>query len=120
MALDGATVEWLKEGALFASATDSGIASAWGADALETSIMSPLALAADAATEAASQQAFLEGPVAVEVHDVPGKRIDLLGRPVTLTVARLGYDAGVAVFVIGAEEMQQVERTRLTVLRRLT
>lgn len=119
MPVDAAIVEWLKQGALFASATDAGVGAAWGADASETEIVSPLALEADAAAEATRQQAFLEGPLVVEVHDVPGLRSDLFGRPVTIVANRLGYDAGVVVFVIGVEEQERVERTRLTVLRRL-
>lgn len=120
MSVDAGTVDWLKKGALFASATDSGIASAWGVDAIETEVISPLALSGAAATEAGRQQDFLEGPLAVEVHDVPGLRSDLFGRPVTLTSAHLGYDAGLTVFVIGVEEQEAVSRTKLTVLRRLT
>lgn len=118
MTVDAGIVGWLKEGALFAAATDSSVGTTWGDDALETKIMSPLALAAAAATEAALQQQFLKGPNAIETHNVPGLRSDLLGKPVTITCDRLGYDAGLTVFVIGYEEMEKVDRTILTVLRR--
>ncbi|HYI39984.1 MAG TPA: hypothetical protein VE053_06670 [Allosphingosinicella sp.] len=118
--VDAGTVAWLKGGVLFASSTDTGIATAWGVDASETEIVSCLALSSAAATEAARQQDFLEGPLAVERHNVKGLRSDLIGRPVTITVAQLGYDAGLTVFVIGAEEAADVERTYLTVLRKLT
>jgi hypothetical protein len=120
MGIDAATVEWLKEGVLFEASTDAGVAAAWGDLAVESKIVSPLALAAAAATEAARQQTFLEGPLAVEVHDVAGLRTDLFCRPVTITSDRLGYEAGLDVFVIGVEESVQVARTQLTVLRRLT
>ena len=120
MAVDAATVQWLKDGAMFVIAADAGVATAWGTDGLETDIVSPIAVAADAATEADRQQQFLEGPLVEEAHDVPGRRSDLLGRPVTLTCDRLGYDAGVAVFVIGVDEAARPGRTILTVLRRLT
>lgn len=119
MSVDAGIVEWLKDGALHAEATDAAAAGAWGATALETRIMSPIALAADAAAEAARQRTFLAGPLAIETHDVPGLRIDLLGRPVTIIADRLGYDAGLTVFVIGVDEREGIERTILTVLRRL-
>jgi hypothetical protein len=116
---DSALVEWLKKGALFASATDAALSAAWGTDALETEIVSCLALSGATATEAARQQAFLGGPTAIERHNVPGLHQALIGRPVTITVARLGYDGGLTVFVIGAEELKDVERTELIVLRKL-
>lgn len=119
MSVDAGTAVWLKEGALYALSTDSGIASAW-ADSLETEIVSPLAVAADAATEAARQQAFLEGPLAIETHNVPGLKSSLVGSPITLTGTHLGYDAGLVVFVIRAVEIEGINRTELTVLRRLT
>lgn len=116
--VDAGIVAWLKEGALFAASTDAGVAAAWGGDALETEVMSCLALAADAAAEAARQEAFLKGPHAIEEHDVPGERSDLIGRPATIVAGRLGYGAGLTVFIIGAEELAN-GRTLLTVLRRL-
>jgi hypothetical protein len=119
MSVDAGTAEWLKEGALYASIEDALAAAAWGADAVETKIVSPIALAADAQTEAARQLAFLKGPLALETHDVAGLRSDLLAKAVTIVGAQLGYDAGLTVFVIGVEEREGVERTKLTVLRRL-
>lgn len=119
MSVDAETVAWLKEGSLYSTATDAGVAAAWGDDARETTISSPLALSAGAAAEAARQQEFLEGPLAIDVVTVKGLRSDLIGRPVTVTCDRLGYDGGATVFVIGVEEEARVERTVLTVLRRL-
>lgn len=119
MSVDAGLAAWLKEGMLYASATDAGIATAWGTEAVETTMISPLALLGAAAAEAARQQAFFEGPLAVEVHDVAGLRSDLLGKPVTIVCDRLGYAAGLTVFVIGYEEQAKVDRTNLTVLRRL-
>jgi hypothetical protein len=120
MSVDAATVDWLKRGHMLVSSTDSAFATAWGTEATETEIISALALAADATTEAGRQQPFLEGPLVIDLHDVPGLRTDLLGRVVTLTAAQLSYDSGVVCFVIGVEEKQGPERTLLTVLRRLT
>jgi uncharacterized membrane-anchored protein len=117
--VDPGTVQWLREGALYATATSAPAAAAWGADAIETEIMSPLASATDAAAEAASQLAFLGGPLAIDTHDVPGLRADLIARPVTIVSDHLGYEAGLTVFVVGVQEKADVERTILTVLRRL-
>lgn len=119
MSVDAGIVDWLKTAALFAASTDGAFAALWGAEAVETEIISTLALDADAIAEAARQQGFLEGPLAVDIHDVPGLREDLIGRPVTITADQLGYGAGVVVFVIGAKEHERVERTTLIVLRRL-
>jgi hypothetical protein len=119
MPVDAGTVDWLKTGGLFEASTSAGIAAAFGADAAETEIMSCLALLAAATTEAARQQAFLGGPLAIDVHDVPGLQASLIGRPVTIVSDRLGYDAGLVVFVIGVEEAELVKRTKLTVLRKL-
>jgi hypothetical protein len=119
VSVDGGLVEWLKQGALFASATDAAVVAAWGNDGRETEIMSCLALEADAAAEAARQLAIMKGSVAFERHDIKGLRADLIGKPVTITCDRLGYDAGLTVFVIDAEERKGTERTDLIVLRRL-
>lgn len=116
---DSAIVAWLKAGALYAPSTDAALGAAWGTDAIETDIVSCLALTGAAATEAGRQQAFLGGPIAIERHNVPGLHQALIGRPVTITITRLGYDAGLNVFVIGAEETKDVERTELIVLRKL-
>lgn len=116
---DSAVVEWLKKGALFAPATDAALGAAWGTDALETEIVSCLALSGATATEAGRQQAFLGGPLVIERHNVPGLHQALIGRPVTITIARLGYDAGLTVFVIDAVELKAVVRTELVVIRRL-
>jgi coenzyme F420-reducing hydrogenase beta subunit len=83
MTVDAGTVVWLKEGVLWAPSSDTAVTTAFGADALERDIISCLAIASDAATEAARQLAFLKGPLAVEVlSGIKGQRSDLIGRPV--------------------------------------
>jgi hypothetical protein len=119
MTVDAGQVAWLKRGALFAQSTDAGQDAKWGAEAIETEIVSALAFAGDALVEAARQIGFLAGPLAIETHDVPGLRSDLYGRAVTVQADRLGYEAGLTIFVIGVEEHERVERTTLTVVRRL-
>ena len=119
MGIDAATSEWLKKGALFETGADAAIAAAWGATAVEAEMVSALATQAGATAEAARQIAFWKGPLAVEVHDVPGLRSDLLFKVITVTINQLGYNAGLNVFVIFYEEQELVRRTRLTVLRPL-
>lgn len=117
--VDPARADWLKREALFSAATVSGAFTKWGDLALDSTIISALALKADADTESAKQAAFMAGPLAREKIDVIGFRKDLVGQVVTITGDRLGYEAGgLAVFVLGAAE--QGGFTTLTVLRRLT
>jgi hypothetical protein len=120
MTVDAGTIVWLREGIIWSPTTDSAVDAAFGTLALETDIISCLALSADAAAESARQQGFLKGPLAVEVlTGIKGQRSDLIGKPVTITCDRLGYDAGLTVFVIDAAEQESTDRTTLKVLRRL-
>lgn len=120
MTVDQGEVAWLKEGATYVAASDATLAGRWGAAAIESEIVSPLALLAGAETEAARQLAFLGGPLAEETHDVPGSGVELIGTVQTIVAADLGYAAGVDVYVIGAVPQEGVDRTTLTVLRRLS
>ncbi len=119
MSVDAGVAQWLKDGALFTSATSPEILSAFGTDAAETELMSPFAEAIAAEQEAGRQLAFLRGPLAIEQIDVPGLQAGLVGRPAPILGDRLGYEVERVVFVIGAEEQETIEMTRLTVLRRL-
>lgn len=120
MIVDPSIAQWLKSEALVASANDNLVQAAWGDLAATTEIMSPLAELADAQDEAARQLAFLGGPLAIDRLQVDGLRADLIGLPLDLTADRAGYEGGLRVFVIGVEELEGVDRTNLTVLRRLT
>lgn len=111
---------YLQAEALFSRATDATMASRWGDDAADTSIVSPLVLKSGADAESARQIAFLNTPMVEDTHIVSGRHKDKIGQVVTITIAELGYDAGVDVFVIGAEESHAIGMTTLTVLRRLT
>lgn len=119
MSVDAGFARWLKEGVIFAPAEDAAAAAKWGSLARSTDIVSALADEAGAQAEAARQLAFLAGPIAIDRHLVAGSRFDLIGQAVTIAGDRLGYEAGVTVFVIGAEEAAGTDQTTLTVLRRL-
>ena len=119
-AVDPGYAEWLKAAALYSVAADSGVTSAFGALAVEQEIISPLALKTGADAENARQIAFLAGPLVADRLSVPGLRADLLGQCITLKSDRSGYTgAGKTCFVIGVDESDTVERTTLTVLRKL-
>lgn len=120
-AVDPGYAGWLKAAALYTSAFDSAVVSAFGVLAVEQEIVSPLALLADADDEVARQLAFVGGaPMVVDRLSVPGLRADLHGQCVTLVADRGAYGgAGLPCFVIGVDESETVERTDLTVLRKL-
>lgn len=119
MSVDAAEVAWLKEGRQYATAANAAVQARWGAAAIDTDILSPLALQPGAIAEAARQAGFLGGPYAVEQHDVPGQLVHLIATVQTIAASGLGYGGGLDVFVIEAEERDDVDRTTLTVLRRL-
>lgn len=118
MTVDPSIADWLKAPALYASAADAVVAARWGDAAQESSIMSGIADRAAAEREAARQLAFLSGPLAIDTHNIPGFQRGLLGKVVTITADRLGYQSGVDVFVIGYQE-QNVNMATVKVLRRL-
>jgi len=90
----------------------------WGDRGITSKGLSPYALHDDAAAECDRQATFLCGsPLVRDRALVPGRRCDLVGKVITIKIARLGYDAGIAVFVLGAEESDS--ETTLTVLRKL-
>jgi hypothetical protein len=118
-AVDAAKVEWLRSEAKFRSSVDAAIKADWGDRAVESEVITSIAVKADAVAEASAQAAFLKGPLVIDRHLVPGLRRDVLCKLLTLRIGRLGYDAGIRCFVVRVEEQQDVERTLLTVLRRL-
>jgi hypothetical protein len=118
-AVDPGFAEYLKARALFADRPSADV-SGWGLrDTTESEILSPIALAADAQTEADRQLQVLGKPLAIDIHVVPGRRVDLFGRCITVSAGRLGYQAGQPVFVIGVEPADDGATTRLTVVRAL-
>ena len=117
--VDAGYASWLKADARYVSATIAGAAAAFGDKALDSSTISPLALHDDAQVEAIRQAQFLAGPLARDKHVVKGQKAYLVGQPITLFNARLGYDQGPTVFVIDADESQIPGATILHVLKRL-
>lgn len=120
-AVDPIYAQWLMADALWQVSADATLNTRWGASAQTTERVTTIATEADAAAEAARQIAFLggNGPLAIEEHELVGEWASYLGRIITLTIDRLGYDAGLAVFVIGAQDNRATGTSTVTVIRRL-
>lgn len=120
MSVDAGFAAWLQSEALFVARSDATLAARWGTKAVESEGMTPLALRADVEAEADRQLEFLGGPLVRDTHLVKGLRRDLIGRVVTITGDRLGYTAaGKPCFVVGVEEIDGAEMSRLTVIASL-
>lgn len=119
MSVDAEFAAWLSQQSMNVIATSEAIAAAWGKLAGVRENLSALANKADAEQEAQRQLNLFGMPMAVEILQVAGLRIDLVCKAVRLVAPRVGYATGADVFVLGAKEMDRVERTDLTVLRRL-
>lgn len=119
MAVDAALASWLQGQYRYAVATSDPVGAAWGDLALTSEIGTPLLTKADALVEAARQHGFLLQPTAIETVELPGLRNDLVGRLIEFHADDGGYATGQRVFVLGAEELADVEATMLTVLRRM-
>lgn len=120
-AVDPIYAQWLMAQALWQVSADATLNARWGATAQTTERVTTIATEADATAEAARQIAFLggNGPLAIEEHELVGEWAQYLGRIITLTIDRLGYDAGLNVFVIGAQDNRGAGTSILTVIRRL-
>ena len=114
--VDSASVLYLKAPALFTKATAVSAAT-WGDRAVDSEIISPLALKAAADTEAARQIALLEGPLVEDSCRVMGQRKDLMHKVVTLQGNPLDYAGGKVGFVIGYREEEGT--TILSIIRKL-
>lgn len=119
--VDPIFAQWLMAPALWRVSADATLNARWGASAQTTERVTTIANGADVAAEAARQIAFLggNGPLAIEEHELVGEWAQYLGRIITLTIDRLGYDAGLNVFVIGAQDNRGAGTSILTVIRRL-
>lgn len=117
--VDPVFAQWLQEDALWHVETHAPTVAKWGETAVTGSRISPLALQADAETEAARQQAFLAGPLVEEVHQLIGEWRGYIGLVITITIDRLGYTAGKDVFVLDAEDDRATGLSTVSVLRRL-
>lgn len=118
--MTGVTVgDWLKSDGLRQKVEAAGLV-AWGDVAVTSESRCPFDGSVNALDEGARQMAFLGGPRVIERLAVPGRRVDLIGQPVTLQADAVGYRDGAAVFVIDANEQESEGSTVLKVVRGLT
>lgn len=117
--VDPVFAQWLMADCLWSMATDVAVAGRWGDSGLTKERQTTIATRADAEAEAARQLAFMAGPLVIDNHLLLGRWEPYRGQVITITCNRLGYDAGVDVFVLGAEDVMASGTSRVTVLRRL-
>lgn len=117
--VDPVYAQWLIAEARWQVSADAALMARWGADALITQRVTTIATQTDAAAEAVRQLAFLGGPLVIDEHMLLGAWASAIGTVITLTIDQLGYNAGVDVFVIGADDNVATGTSTVTVLRRL-
>lgn len=121
MAVDPVFAQWLQDVALWSLGEDAAIKARWGATAIVAERATAIANQADAIAEAARQLAFMGWPLAEDQHLLPlgAGWSQFLGQVITLTGNGLGYEAGLDVFLISAEDDHSAGMSTLVVLRRL-
>lgn len=117
--VDPLFAQWLQAEALWSLREDAARKAKWGDSGRVTERVTTIATKADAEAEGDRQLAFLGGPLARDDHLLVGAWSEYLGRVITLTLDKLGYHAGLDVFVIGVADDRAAGTSRVTVLRRL-
>lgn len=118
-AIDPVYAQWLMADGLWQVQADATLTLRWGIKALTTERMTTIATKADAVAEATRQLAFLGPVAAIDEHLLVGRWEHLRGQVITLTIDRLGYEAGADVFLLGAEDNEATGLSKVTVLKRL-
>lgn len=120
-AVDPLFAQWLQAEADFTVRSDAAGAARWGASGVTSERVTGIATRSAAEAEGDRVLAFLSrGPFTEETHDVVGTDWQRsIGTVVTFTIDQLGYDAGVDVFVLGAECNRATGISQVTVLRPL-
>jgi len=113
--------QWLMSASLQHVEADTTLIDRWGATAVATSRVTTIAVKADAEAEAQRQIDFLggTGPIVIEEHQLAGVWAPYQGQVITLTIDRLGYDDGLDVFLLGAQDNRATGLSTITVARRL-
>lgn len=117
--VDPIFAQWLQDEGLWALAEDAGAVLKWATTAATAERMTSIAFKADAEAEAGRQLAFMGGPLVIDVHSLKGEWRKYRGQVITITGDKLGYDAGVNVFVLGVTDSLATGLSSVTVLRRL-
>ena len=117
--VDPVFAQWLMSDGLWSLSEDATLRARWVDKALTTGRMTTIASKADALAEGARQLAFMGPVAAIDEHLLSGRWKHLRGQVITLTIDRLGYEAGAEVFLLGAEDDEMTGLSRVTVLKRL-
>lgn len=118
-AVDPLFAQWLQAPALWLVDENVVTKAKWGDSGKISERLTTIATKADAQAEGDRQLAFLGGPLVPEEHLMVGAWADYLGQVINLKIDRLGYTAGLDVFVIGVADDRAAGTSRVTVLRRL-
>lgn len=118
-AVDPVFAQWLQGDGLWVVKEDAAAVARWGDRAITAERMTSIATKAGAEAEATRQLAFLGGPHVIDVHELAGEWRSKRGQMITITGPYLGYDAGIDVFMLGAEDDLATGLSSVTVLRRL-
>ena len=117
--VDPIIAQWLQSDTLWTLAEDAALAARWGTTALSADRKTTLSDSNDAVAEGARVLAFRGQPLAIDTAELPGAFVEAIGTVITIEHNELGYDAGVDVFVIAAEDDHATRLSQVTVLRRL-
>lgn len=117
--VDPIFAQWLQDSGLWCVGADATLNARWGAKAITVERMTSLATVEGASAEQARRAAFFNVPIAVEEHLLSGQWAGHLGQVITISGPQLGYDNGIAVFVVGVDDNRATGLSRVTVLRRL-
>lgn len=116
--IDPVFAQWLQGDGLWQVSVDAALQARWGVTAQTSERMTTIATKADAEAEAARQIDFLGGPLFIDRATVAGEWSGYIGRVITLTIDKLGYDAGEDVFLIGAQDERAAGTSQITIIRR--
>lgn len=121
MSVDPVYASWLTSNGLKHVTIDPDLLARWGETALSTERVTTLSENVDAGAEAVRQIAFLggNGPLVIDEHQLIGEWSPYLGQVINITIDRLGYENGVDVFLIGAQDNLAAGMSLATVIRRL-
>lgn len=117
--VDPLYAQWLQADALYATRTDAALSGRWGKTAQTLERKTTIAIKADAQAEADRHLAFMGHPLVEDEHQLVGQYASYLGQVIHITGPKLGYQAGVDVYVIGVEDNRATGISKVTVLRRL-
>lgn len=116
--IDPVFAQWLQGDGLWQVSVDAALHARWGVTAQTSERMTTIASKAEAEAEAARQIGFLGGPLFIDHATVPGEWSAYIGLVITVTIDKLGYDAGEDVFLIGAQDNRAAGTAEITIIRR--